>query len=132
MIISRLNNRGFTLIEVMVAMLITLVGLLGLLQAVSVATEHNLKNGLRDEALKVGEDQMSSLWVKPFDNYSDAYTPISVPSRLRGFSKNYTVTRTTNKLPNAVSYDSRELIVNVGWTYKNESFQHEVHSVRTR
>ena len=50
------SSSGFTLIEVMVAMVITLVGLLGLLQSVNLATEHNIKNALRDEAVQVGED----------------------------------------------------------------------------
>lgn len=117
----------------MVAMLITLVGLLGLLQSVNVATEHNLKNELREEAVQVGEDQMNSLRVKAFDNISSAYTPRQVPSRLLGFSKNYTVTRSSNPYPLPPDpATSKELIVNVGWTYKNESFQHEVHSMKTR
>lgn len=51
------NNRsGFTLIEFCVAVLIMMVGLLGLLQAVNMATQHNLGNLLRNEAISVADE----------------------------------------------------------------------------
>ncbi len=45
--ISPQNNRGFTLVELMMAILITVVGLMGLLQAVNLAMGYNLKSQLR-------------------------------------------------------------------------------------
>lgn len=119
------NNRGFTLIEVLVAMVITLVGLLGLLQAVNLATEHNTKNQLRNEALQVGEDYMADLRVKPFDEIS---TNVLVPSRLRGFQKDFVVIRSSTAIPNSTA---RELSVKVSWAYKNVSSHHELRTVKS-
>ena len=119
------SSSGFTLIEVMVAMVITLVGLLGLLQSVNLATEHNIKNALRDEAVQVGEDYLSDLRGRPLANISGVRI---VPSRLRGNQKSFVVTQSTNVMSNS---NARELIVRVSWSYKNVSSHHEVRTIRS-
>jgi len=55
------NSGGFTLVEVIMAVLILLVGMLGLLQAVNLAMEVNLRNQVREEAVYVGERVMTEL-----------------------------------------------------------------------
>src|SRR5512136_3093130 len=99
---SHPNNGGFTLIELMVAMVITLVGLLGLLQAINMAIEHNLKNQLRDEAVLIAEQWMGNLKTRGFNQLSGVsspqFTPRTVPSQLRARNVTYTVTRQCNSL----------------------------------
>jgi prepilin-type N-terminal cleavage/methylation domain-containing protein len=135
--IFRQDNRGFTLIEVMVAMGITLVALLGLLQAVSVVSEQNLQNMQRDEAVQVAEAQMNLFRVLPFGQIVTCpactgslytYPVTTAPSRLRGGAGTYQVTRTT-----VVSNDGTQINtgVNVQWTYKGKVTSHEVHSIRS-
>ena len=53
--IAKLKNRGFTLVEVMVAMLILFIGMMALLWALTAAVEHNLKNQMTDEAVRLGK-----------------------------------------------------------------------------
>src|SRR5690242_4983690 len=71
------NNRGFTLLEVLIAMVIMLVGMLGLLQAIILATESNAKNMLRDEAVLVSDSWMGLLKARPFDFISTTYAPMN-------------------------------------------------------
>ncbi len=53
------NNRsGFTLIEFCFAVLIMMVGLMGLLQTINMATLHNLGTVLRNEAISLADEQM--------------------------------------------------------------------------
>ncbi len=120
----RQNDTGFTLLEVLIAIVITVVGLLGLLEALSVATEHDMKNQLRDEAVLIGEEQLNQLRVKPFDKYSAQYSPF--PIRTKRWS--YMVGRSADKISTS---DSRELSVTVSWAYKNISSHHQVKSVRS-
>lgn len=124
---SKLNNGGFTLIEVMVSIVIVLVGLLGLVQAMGVATSYNLKNQLRDEAVLIGEEQMADLFRRPESAQITSDT-LSVPSRVRGGGNVFTITRTATKVLNTSSY---QLKVNVGWTHKQVPYQHEVQAMRT-
>ena len=128
---SRSNNRGFTLLEVLVAMVITLVGLLGLLQSVNIATEHNLKNQMREEALQIAEDSVANLRARPFDKLSTAggWAPRPVAGRFLGTGKNFVLTRWATQMPNS---DAVQLRVRVGWSYKNVSSSHEVRTVRSR
>ena len=124
--ISRQNNAGFTLIEVLVAMVIIMVGLFGLLEAVGIATGQNMKNQQRDEAVFIGEERMADLMRRPFSLIST--TTLKVPSRIRGTDKPFVVERTAEQMSTTDSY---EFIVRVGWSYKNMSSHHEVRSMRT-
>ena len=122
-------------------MVITLVGLLGLLEALTVASQHNLKNQMRDEAVQIAEQQLSNFMAAPFTSISSTqgatyyYSPQQVASRLRGVSKSYTVSRSVNALPNNNPGDgsqSRELVVKVHYRFKDMSTTHEIHSMRVQ
>ncbi len=112
----------------MVAILILTVGLLGLLQVSIQASEQNLRNAFRTEAVQISEGWLLSRRVQPFDNITGGLKSEQVASRLRGFTMNYTVERSHTDL----STDSKQLIVTVRWNYKNNQYFHEVRSVRTR
>ncbi len=135
---SLFNDRGFTLVELMVAILITLVALLGLFEAVNVATEQNLKNHQRDEAIKIAEMWMNRFRAVPFEQISTCpacagqtyrYSQRSVPSNLRGVLRPYALNRSTVV---SGTGNSVELVVRVAWSYKNMSTVHEVHSARAQ
>ncbi len=115
----------------MFAIVITLVGLMGLLQAVNVAMEHNLRNQLRDEAVLVGEQAMGFQKVRPFDQISTASAkniPPPFTSRLRsGKSNFYRVTCEGTDLATA-----KQLIVTVKWTYRGVEYSHQVRSIRSQ
>ena len=121
------NRRGFTLIEVMTAVLILTVGLLGLLQAVNVAMEHNLKNRLRDNGVMIGEQQIHSLIKMPIDDViTNRYTTVTALSG--SLKKPYRVERTKEN----ITLDSVRYRVNVQWTFKNATTNHEVIAVNSR
>lgn len=123
---SRRGNAGFTLTEVVVAILIIMVGMLGLLQAVNVATEHNLKNQLRDEAVQVGEKYMNIQRGKPFDLLSTSYGTRYEPSRIRGGGKPYSIALSTDTLSGNAMAPSKQLNVTVSWTYKGVTYENRV------
>ena len=125
------NNSGFTLVEVMMAMLIAVIGMFGVLETISVTLQHNLKNELRNEGVKVGEKYMTELRGKNFGRYSVAYTTFTAKRKVRGASKDYTVERTTQTLASdeTGSPTSMRLQVVVRWAFRNTSSQNRVVSV---
>jgi type IV pilus assembly protein PilV len=125
--ISTQNNSGFTLVELMVAMFIMLIGLLGLLQSVNIALEFNLKNQMRNEVIRVAQDAMNDMRARPFDSVvSDT---ITVPTTLRNINRTYAVNRS---VISAGSDISRKYQVDVKWKFKNISTTHSVMTVRSR
>lgn len=133
--ILRKDNGGFTLIEMMMAILIFMVGMLGLLQAINLAMEANLRNQVREEAVNVGERVMNELRGKGFDNISVAstptetytYAPYQVPSKIRGASRSYSVSRRSKVLSIENSLNvTKQLEVVVSWTYKGVAYENRV------
>jgi len=131
---SNFNDGGFTLVEVLFAVVITIVALVGLLTSVELATETNVKNQMRDEAALVAQAEMNHWRAQPFNSISTVanpgvyrYPPQRIPSKLRGLVKNYNVARSTIASPDRTVVD---LGVRVIWKYKNISTAHEMHTVR--
>jgi hypothetical protein len=119
----------------MVAMIITLVCLLGLLKSVGIITETNVRNQMRDEAVQVGEKALNNLMATGND-VADSSIPqflnYSVQSNLRGVNKYYVITasRTTIAGP-AGSSNSKQVIVRVRWMYKNISTVHMISAIKS-
>ena len=129
------NNRGFTLIEVLMAVLILMVGMLGLLQAINLAIEVNMRNQVREEAINIGQKVMNELRGKGFDNISVATTPTQtfnygpyyVPSKMRGISRSYRVNRSSVVLSTENSkHVTKQLEVVISWTYKGVGYENRV------
>jgi len=115
------------MVEVIMAILILMVGILGLLQAINLATEVNMRNQVREEAVFMGERVMNELRGKGFDNIStlpDTYAPYTLPSKLRGVTRSYNV----QKSATVISSDSntKQLEVTVTWSYKGVGYQNKV------
>ena len=120
------NSGGFTLVELMVAMLISLVSMFALLTSLDVAGDANLKNLRRDEAVQIAANRMVRFRAQPFDQISSSYAPQQVYSKLRGAGASpYRVIKSSV----ALSPTSKLVNVRVRWLYKNMSTSHEVQSV---
>ena len=91
------NNRaGFTLLEILIALIILMVGMMALLSAATNAVILNLDNLLRDEAVQCADAKMrevkgnkAATLSLPFQNLSVTSTRIS---KLRSKSVPYTIT----------------------------------------
>jgi len=125
---ARLNNRGMTLVEVMIALVIILVLMLGLIQAAILSIDGNLRNVFRDEATRIAEQTMGDLRNYPFDDAALAIgsncpnNPLTVTRSFRDItSKNYIVCINVKCADNPLNCTAKSLQVVVGWNHKREN-----------
>ncbi len=123
------NNRGFTLIEVMIAMIILMVGMMALLNTAAVVIQNNLANVLRDEALSVAEELMIYYKNLPFDSLPSSSIPdITATRQVKGITTNYTVSTSIT----SPGTDTRKVQITVSWTYRSTLFKHRLTSIINR
>ncbi len=127
-----INNRGFTLIEFLVATVILMVGLLGMLQGINVAMDKSMENVFRNEALLVADDLMMAKRAKAFGSLSttiaDPDWGSSGPRFTRGVYKNYSVQQIVNTITGDYVSGTKEVVINVTWNYKKRKNTHSISS----
>ena len=114
--------RGFTLVEVLVAMLVLLLGMLGSLVGVIAAGDYNLGNALRNEAVKIAQEQLENTRVGRYDLIAPASFQIQRQLRKNPQTFQVTTTVTTNDT-------LRQVNVNVQWTYKNRTHSYSAETI---
>ncbi len=119
------NSKGFTLIEFLVAIVILMVGLLGLLQVVNYAIVHNMGNQLRQEALMLADERMNSEKARSFDNIDVLQRRYSTSRVVNGAFRSYSVSQTVTQPTTRTKQIEMEVI----WRYKGERFTHSVLSL---
>lgn len=144
------DRRGVTLVEVMIALVITLVLFLSLMQTALVAIQSNTRNSLRDEAVRIASERMNEARAMRFaDVVSDAAAfgvgddchadfeadfPNGevVPRDVRSItSKDFCTNMTVTDL----DADHKQVQITVGWTWRVgggplEDLRHQIISTR--
>lgn len=125
-----INDKGFTLIEFLVAIVILMVGLLGMLQGINLAMDKSMDNVFRNEALTVADDLMMAKRNKSFVSLSTTVaspawaTLPTGPRYTRGVYKNYSA----QQIVNSTTPQTKEVIINVSWNYKKQRKTHSISS----
>lgn len=97
--------------------------MLGILETICVALQHNMKNQLRNGGVMVADAEMARELSKGFDNVSTTGATFH-SYRVMNTLKNYSVARSgISTLPN-----SKTVTITISWHYKNERFEHTVSS----
>ncbi|NMC74993.1 MAG: prepilin-type N-terminal cleavage/methylation domain-containing protein [Geobacteraceae bacterium] len=123
---SSCSKGGFTLLEVVVAIVILMVGLLAMLQAINLSIATNLQNEMRTRGTMIGEDQMARIKSLPFANITaTGEKSVTVPVSLRSSLVQYTVTKKVDE----VSSSTKRVNVGVRWHHRGNIYEHVVSSV---
>jgi Tfp pilus assembly protein PilV len=131
------GSEGVTLVEVMISLVILLIVFMGLIQASLLSMQSNMKNVLRDEAVRITADQMSILRSAPFDDMNKDTVADTYPL-------NFTADRTIN-VRNVANHpfgvainvitldaDNKQMTITTTWPWQGENFTHSIVATRGR
>ena len=121
------KNNGFTLIEALMAMVILTVVLLGLLQAIIIASDATTKNILRDNAVNVVKQEIEAQRnIASMSGVASVVTNASYTAN--STIKNYNITYNLNR---TVTYltDSAKVDLYVTWTYKGQNYTYNTSTI---
>lgn len=132
---SKKDSEGFSLIEVLIAMLLVTLVMLALLEAVTLYIQSNMTNILRDEAVRLTQDTLYEARSKAFASTPAGSTTTSVTRLLRSGSWTYTVNLTiTNVPPGAddLTADHKAIAVTTTWTFLSKTYSHQANGMMPR
>lgn len=122
------KNNGFTLVEVLVAITFLCISMLAVLHALGLSVEHNMKNLLMDEAVRLAEQRMNELRNTPFTSLASSTpsTRITLSRQIRNKWFTYSIDWIVENL----SADSRTIEVIVQWgDWRNQMHRHSATSI---
>lgn len=119
------DQNGFTLVEFLVAIVILMIGLLGLLQTINVAIDQDLGNVFRNEAVVVVDEAMMKKRAKAFDSVSTGVRTYTEQRIVRGIPKTFTMEERVD----SVTTNSKQISIDARWTKKNSTYNHSATSV---
>jgi prepilin-type N-terminal cleavage/methylation domain-containing protein len=156
-----ISDSGFTLVEVMIALVISLLIFLALMQTALIGIDSNMRNVVRDEAVKIAEMRMNEMRNSPFVSViSDGASPLSdydsscesgcndCPTE---FSTGKCRCRNLRNIPKfkfctqltcqeiggdgncaTNDADNKQVRIVIGWKWKGDSYTHSVTTIRKR
>jgi prepilin-type N-terminal cleavage/methylation domain-containing protein len=146
---SLFSTNGFSLTEVMIALVVLLVVFLALMQTALLGIDSNTRNLLRDEAVRIAEQRMNEAkndtdfdgLVSDNTAIGSADCPGGWVSRLgtngelieRNFRNIAAFDFCTNMDVNqSINLDNKQVTLTVGWQWKGEDFYHVIDSLVRR
>lgn len=107
---KNLNYAGFTLVEVLIALLVFLIGMLGLMKLQGEVTLNSAESRMYTQAVNLAQDKVEELRNYVHQTTYDAYASDPSGSEITGTNANFTRTWAIN---NNSGY--KEIIVKVSW-----------------
>lgn len=150
-----LNKKGFTLVEVMIAMVVSLLVFFALMQTALVSIDSNMKNNLRDEAANIAamrmEEARNLKFTSTVDNLNSDVVGVGTPPAVdlsgntscptaptafaaglpvqRDFRNIAGFTFCTNRAVTAIDTNTKRVTIRVGWKWRNEDYNHNISTI---
>ncbi len=136
--VFRQSQKGLTLIEVLISLVITLVLFMALMQSALLSISSNTKNILRDEAVSIAEERMRELRGLPFDHVDlnavidqdDGFRDRDFRNFTHPFNRTLTVTD--------LDGNTKEISVEIMWEWQENTvanlneLKHTITSIKRR
>lgn len=146
-----INKKGMTLVEVMIAMVLSLIIFLALMQTSLIGISYNVRNALRDEAVSIAAMRMEQARSLEFTstattltsdtvaiaNCPSVFTPttgVGETRTIRNTAVRFCTNRAVAEIGGdgdlaTVDADTRRVTIIVAWTWKEQGYTHAIQSV---
>jgi type IV pilus assembly protein PilV len=122
------NSRGFTLIEVLVGLVVLLLGLLGALVGVVAVADHNLMNNLRNEAIKLAQEEMENTRNESYAGLVSG--SFDLPTVQRDFRKGQVAFQVRREISTSASTSLvKKIGITVRWVYRGATHSYVLESI---
>ena len=146
----KLDKKGLTLVEVMIALLVALLVFFALMQTALVGIDANMRNLLRDEAVTIAEMRMNEERNRAYNQVRSDPTFPSGYDCPTGFSSGRPIERNIRNISNfdfctnlacqqlggsscvANDSDNKLMTITVGWRWKGDNYYHSITTIRKR
>ncbi|NWF75081.1 MAG: prepilin-type N-terminal cleavage/methylation domain-containing protein [Nitrospirae bacterium] len=147
------NDKGVSLVEVMIALVVLLLVFIGLLQAALLGIDHNMRNLLREEAVNVAAARLEEVRNEPFANVVSDTTSLPggvdcpntftngerIQRTFRNITKDFCTNITCkdvdgddNCATDDAASNTKRINVRVTWRWKGEDFIQSATTLRRR
>ncbi|MCE5333990.1 MAG: prepilin-type N-terminal cleavage/methylation domain-containing protein [Desulfobacteraceae bacterium] len=123
------NKAGFTLVEVLVAMLILAIGMLGSVLGMMTALNHSLGNELRNEAIKIAQHVAEEARNMPYSSVQKIPSTQTVNMQVRKSLASFTVNTVTTPASGYSVHGVTKLSITVQWTLKKKTHSYLLETV---
>jgi prepilin-type N-terminal cleavage/methylation domain-containing protein len=115
--------KGFTLIELMVAVAILIISMTAILDFIVQYQRINIENAMRNESMRIAEAKLEELRNTQFAVLAAGTIP--TPRTIRNIAVNYSVNWTIE----TISLTSVAIRVNVTWPYRGITHRHSASTI---
>jgi prepilin-type N-terminal cleavage/methylation domain-containing protein len=114
------DKRGFTLVEVLVTLMILAFGMMATFIGIMAALDHNLMNEMRNDAMKLAQEQEEAARNMPYANIPTIPTTQTITRQVRKTLVSYQVAFSTPAIAlSGIGLGMTLVQFDVSWTYKN-------------
>jgi type IV pilus assembly protein PilV len=121
------NSDGYSLVEVMIALVVLLLVFLALMHTTVLSIDANMRNILRDEGVSIADRQMIAARNTAYVSLADGWTNGSLQGDLRNYTSTYFWWRQVSPLGSA--NEGKQVVIWVRWDWKGVSYWHKTSSI---
>ncbi|WP_457643464.1 prepilin-type N-terminal cleavage/methylation domain-containing protein [Persephonella sp.] len=121
------KENGYSLVELLVAMVLFVILLLGLLAGLLIAYDLSTRNLARDEAIKIAQEFSEKYRGMKFENV--APENLSISRQVRNTNITYTINTSVN---DELGGEIKRIVITVSWNYKGKNYSYQLETLKRR
>jgi prepilin-type N-terminal cleavage/methylation domain-containing protein len=121
-------NKGFTLVELLVAIAIIAICVIGLMSLSIAITRNNVRNEIRNKAIEVLTNYVDNVTNQSFGDITVGNFTDTATGKIRSFSSTYNISGSVTN----PSTDEKDISATISWTYREKIYNYNIETVVTK